>query len=78
MPTVMITKVSKFGGAVMVHFATERDPEFYYAHSIHKEGQETDSAGTFTMWSWIHHMRDKNWWTPELEEDFIKQVTKHV
>jgi hypothetical protein len=30
------------------------------------------------MWGWINHLRGKRWWTPYLEEKFIREVTKHV
>ena len=73
----MITSARRYGGAVHVHFGNDAgDDEAYYAHSIHAEGSEDDHASMTSMWAWINHLRPKAWWTPDLEADFIRQVTK--
>lgn len=35
-------------------------------------GDEKDPPGDFTMWGWVNHLRDKNWWHPKIERSFIE------
>jgi hypothetical protein len=70
-----IIRSKKLDDGVEVHF----DNGWYYAHSIQRIGEPTDAPGKLqTMWGWINHLRGKRWWTPYLEEKFIREVTKHV
>jgi len=49
---------------------------YVYWAKISKIGNTTDKAGSFSMWGWIYHLRDKNWWNYELENSFIKLAQK--
>jgi hypothetical protein len=73
-----ITSSRRYGGAVQVNFGSDNDPEAYYVHSIFEEGTENDHASMTSMWAWINHLRPKVWWTPELEDEFIKQVKSYL
>lgn len=70
-----IKRSEKLDDGVIVHF----DNGWYYAHSIEKVGEPTDTAGNLsTMWGWINHLRSKRWWNEDLEERFIVEVKKHL
>jgi len=70
-----IIRSKKLDGGVEVHF----DNGWYYTHSIQSEGEPTDAPGKLTtMWGWINHLRSKRWWSPALEEKFIREVRKHL
>jgi hypothetical protein len=28
------------------------------------------------MWGWVNHLREKNWWTPGMEAEFIDAVRR--
>jgi hypothetical protein len=43
----------------------------YYAKIV-KIGTPENKIGDFSMWGWIYHLRDKNWWNNEIEKSFIK------
>ena len=70
-----IKRSRKLDGEVRVDF----DNGWYCAHSITEIGSPDDSAGRLTtMWAWINHLRSKRWWHPQLEERFIREVSKHL
>ncbi len=48
----------------------------YYAHSIQSVGITNDAPDLFTMWGWINHLRSKNWWNGDIEQSFIREVSK--
>ncbi len=46
------------------------NPYYEYDAKLTKIGEPTDQAGTFSMYGWIAHLRDKNWWDEEKERSF--------
>ena len=41
----------------------------YYAH-LKKIGDSFDSPDVPSMYGWIKHLKEKNWWNPDLERSF--------
>jgi len=44
---------------------------------VKKIGDVNDAPGSFSMWGWINHLREKNWWHDNLEKSFIK-ICEHI
>ena len=38
-------------------------PGFFYDARIVGIGTPENPPGTYTMWGWLNHLRDKNWWS---------------
>jgi hypothetical protein len=34
-------------------------------------GRSVDHPGGLTAWSWVNHLRDKNWWGTAMEKEFF-------
>ena len=43
---------------------------YIYDCQIESIGNESDHPGGLSAWSWVNHLRDKNWWTPAMEKEF--------
>jgi hypothetical protein len=45
---------------------------YTYDCMIQGMGNPSDSPSGFTAWSWVNHLREKNWWGQGMENEFIK------
>lgn len=66
-------KAKKRDDGIFVDF---KNPPWYYAHSIKSEGKPDDAPGIDSMWGWINHLREKNWWTAAMEQEFKREVSR--
>lgn len=48
------------------------NPNFEYDADVMSIGKSSDLAGSFSMYGWIAHLRDKNWWSEDKERSFKK------
>ena len=48
------------------------NPNFEYDAKIQRIGEPTDKDGDYSMYGWIYHLREKNWWSEEKERSFKK------
>lgn len=54
-------------------------PSFEYDCFITSIGNPDDlPASTYSMWSWINHLREKRWWNKEKEEQFKLLANKII
>ncbi len=64
---------------ILVWLECGNDKDFYYMHGITQLGDENDLPGYLhSMWGWINHMREKNWWNKDIEAAFIKTCMKYL
>jgi len=62
------------GWGISVDFSND-----YYTHRTEKIGDENVApVADFSMWSWVNHLREKIWWTPKLEKEFISEVKQKL
>lgn len=52
------------------------NPVYVYWAKVSRIGDVDDKPGCFSMWGWVYHLREKNWWCDELERSFIKLAYK--
>lgn len=45
---------------------------------INRLGNPSDEPSVFSMWGWINHLRDKNWWNEKTERSFIEICKKII
>jgi hypothetical protein len=70
-----IEKSKKYEDGVTVWFKNQNG---YYAHGIIDIGSPEDGPERMdTMWAWVHHLRPKLWWQPEMEVEFKSEVAKY-
>jgi len=46
------------------------NPQYTYWAKIQKLGTQDDPAGFPSMYGWVKHLREKVWWSPDLEMSF--------
>lgn len=46
------------------------NPQYTYWAKIQKLGTPDDPAGFPSMYGWVKHLREKIWWSPDLERSF--------
>lgn len=46
-------------------------PEYEYDTRISEIGQPDDHPEGLSAWAWVNHLREKNWWSKENEEEFL-------
>lgn len=51
-------------------------PSYIYDAEIISLGNEKSSPGNGSMWGWVKHLREKNWWDKENEIQFIELAKK--
>lgn len=44
---------------------------------INRLGDENDAPGLYSMWGWINHLREKNWWNDRYERSF-KEICEKI
>ena len=44
---------------------------YIYDCQIESIGNENDHPGGLSAWSWVNHLRDKNWWGTAMEKEFL-------
>lgn len=54
------------------YIAIKVSPNCTYDCRIQGLGKPTDSPSNDTAWSWVNHLREKNWWNASMEKEFIK------
>lgn len=55
------------------------NPIYEYDCFIASIGDPDDSpVSTYSMWSWINHLREKNWWNEEKEKQFKLLANKII
>ena len=71
---MFITRIALLQDGICVWFGREprHFEENYYADGIRSLG-ESDTHSASTAWGRIDHLRDKNWWTLELEGQMITE-----
>lgn len=53
----------------------EPEAKGYFAHGIKKIGKLEDRGYKMdSLYAWVRHLRNKNWWTQDMEDRFVDSV----
>lgn len=72
------TKVDKRGVYAIFHYKETGEYAYDTGYITCIGNKENPYSVVHSLWARVAHLREKNWWLPHLEEEFIREVTKKL